>query len=168
MKFIGFCRLPWICAIKASTFVIEAFHVYHWTTGLEVSWTLQKNCMCYVFSIRGINNSYIHWTSNPCIHVYIHVVEYEKRDHFAQNVFLLPFFKLSPFRGLKSPRLPTWFMSSLSLLLHRFNIRSYSKPPVPSGEPPKSGIKRRFLNEIDVAARPAHTGCGWARDLQRV
>ena len=53
----------------------------------------------------------------------------------------LAFFKLSPFQDLKSPRLLTWCLSSLGLLLHKFNVRSYSKPPIPSGEPPKGGIK---------------------------
>ena len=84
---------------------------------------------------------------------------WEKGPLRAKRVFLL-FFKLSPFQGLKSPRLPTWFIGSLGLLLHRSNVRSYSKPPVPSGEPPKWGIKRRFSNAIDALARPAHTGCG--------
>ena len=72
----------------------------------------------------------------------------------------LPFFKLSPFQSLKSPRLLAWFVSSLGLLLHRSNVRSLSKPPVQSSEPPKQGIKRRFSNAIDVRARPAHTGNG--------
>ena len=77
-----------------------------------------------------------------------------RKTHF------LPFFKLSPFQGLKSPRLPTWFIGSLGLLLHRSNVRGYSKPPVPSGEPPNWGIKPRFSNAIDVVARSAYTGCG--------
>ena len=72
----------------------------------------------------------------------------------------LPFFKLSPFQGLKSPRPLAWLISSLDLLLHRSNVRSLSKPPVPSGEPPQWGIKRRFSNAIDALARPAHTGSG--------
>ena len=89
------------------------------------------------------------------------VIGSERRDHFTLNViffFFLPFFKLSPFQGLKSPRLLTWFIGSIGLLLHRSNVRSYSKASVPSGEPPKWNIKRRFSNEIDAAARPAHTG----------
>jgi hypothetical protein len=53
-----------------------------------------------------------------------------------------------------------WFISSLGLLLHRSNVRSCSKPPVPSGELPKRGIKRRFSNAIDALARPSHTGNG--------
>ena len=84
---------------------------------------------------------------------------WEKGALRAKRVFL-PFFKLSPFQGLKSPRLLAWFISSLGLLLHRSNVRSYSKPPVPSGEPPKRGIKRPFSNAIDALARPAHTGSG--------
>ena len=54
----------------------------------------------------------------------------------SRKTHFLPFFKLSPFEGLKSPRLPTWFIGSLDLLLH-ISVRSYSKPPVPSSEPPK-------------------------------
>ena len=84
---------------------------------------------------------------------------WEKGPLCAERVFLL-FFKLSPFQGLKRPRLPTWFTGSLGLLLHRSNVRSLSRPPVPSGEPPKWGIKRRFLNAIDALTCPAHTGCG--------
>ena len=84
---------------------------------------------------------------------------WEKGPLHAKRDFL-PFFKLSPFQGLKSPRLLAWFISSLDLLLHRSNVRSLSKPPVPSGEPPKWGIKWRFLNVIDAHARPAHTGSG--------
>ena len=79
---------------------------------------------------------------------------YEKRDHFAQNAIFLAFFKLSPFQGFKSPRLRTWFLSSLDLPLHRSNVKSYSKPPVPSAEPPKRGIKLWFSNAIDVRDRP--------------
>ena len=93
------------------------------------------------------------------------MVGYEKRDHFAQNAIFWHFFKLSPFQGLKSPRLLTWFLSSLGLLLHRSNIRSYSKPPVPSSEPPKRGIKRWFSNTIDVRAHPTHTGRGWGSEF---
>ena len=84
---------------------------------------------------------------------------WEKGPFRAKRVFL-PFFKLSPFQGLESPRLLAWFISSLDLLLHRSNVRSLSKPPVLSGEPPKWGIKRRFSNAIDVRGRPTHTGSG--------
>ena len=87
--------------------------------------------------------------------------------NFCAKCDFLPFFKLSPFQGLKSPRLLAWFVSSLDLLLHR-SVRSLSKPPVPSGEPPKWGIERRFSNAMDVRACPAHTGRGRARDWQRV
>ena len=68
-------------------------------------------------------------------------------------------FSNSPFQGLKCPRLLAWFISSLDLLLHRSNVWSLSKP-VPSGEPPKWGIKRQFSNAIDTCARPTHTGTG--------
>ena len=72
----------------------------------------------------------------------------------------LSLFNLPPLEGSESLGLQTWFVSSLDLLLHRSNVRTLSKPPVPSGEPPKRGIKRRFSNAIDAAARPAHAGCG--------
>jgi hypothetical protein len=78
-------------------------------------------------------------------------LQYEKMDNVSY--VLLPNFKLSPFQGLKSPSLP-WFESCLGLLLHRSNIRSYSKPPVPSSEPPKQGIKWRLIFEHD---RRAHS-----------
>ena len=39
------------------------------------------------------------------------------------------------------------------------NVRRY-KPSVPNSEPPKWGIKRRFLNAIDVLAHPTHTESG--------
>ena len=84
---------------------------------------------------------------------------WEKEPYHAKRDFL-PFFKLSPFQGHRSPRLPTWFIGSLGLLLHRSNIRSYSKPPVPSGEPPEWGLKRQFSNAIDTRACPALTGNG--------
>ena len=83
-----------------------------------------------------------------------------EKGPFRAKCDFLPFFKLSPFQGLKSPRLLAWFVSSMDLLLHRSNVRSLSKPPVPSGKPPKWGIKRRFSNAIDARARPAHTGSG--------
>ena len=60
----------------------------------------------------------------------------------------------------QEPQVLTWFLSSLGLLRHRSNVRSYSKPPVPSGERPKRGIKRWFSNEINAHARLAHTGRG--------
>ena len=85
---------------------------------------------------------------------------YEIRDHYRAKRDFLLFFNLSPFQGHKSPRLPTWLLDSLGLLLHRSNVRSYSKPPVPNGELPKSGIKRRFLNTINSCARPDQTGSG--------
>ena len=60
------------------------------------------------------------------------VVESEKRGNFTQDVlFCHNFFNLSPFQGHKSSiRLLTWFIDTLGLLLHRSNVRSYSKPPV--------------------------------------
>ena len=71
----------------------------------------------------------------------------------------LPFFKLSPFQGLKSPRLLTWFVSSLGLLLH---VRSCHKPPIPSDGSPKWGIKNltAVFAYDNTPARPAHTGSG--------
>ena len=69
----------------------------------------------------------------------------------------LPFFKLSPFQGLKSPRLLAWFISSLGF---RSNVRSLSKPPILSKEPPKQGTKWQFLNAINARTCPAHTENG--------
>ena len=89
----------------------------------------------------------------------LNVSEFEKRGNFAQNAIFCHF-NLPPFQANKSPRLQTRFASSLGLPLHRSNVRSLSKPPVPSGEPPKRGIKQRFSNEIDARARPAHTEVG--------
>ena len=85
---------------------------------------------------------------------------WEKGPLCAKRVFFFPFFKLSPFQGFKSPRLLIWFVGSLSLPLHRSNIRSYSKASVPSSEPPKWDIKRWFSNAINAPARPTHTGNG--------
>ena len=70
----------------------------------------------------------------------------------------LSLFNLPPLQGSESLGLQTWLVSSLDLLLHRSNVRTPSKPPVPSSESPKRGIKRRFSNVIDAGARPAHTG----------
>ena len=97
------------------------------------------------------------------LYIYIYMCNkiWEKGPYRAKRNFL-PFFKLSPFQGLKSPRLLllAWFVSSLDLLLHRSNIRNLSKSPVQSSEPPKQGIKWLFSNMIDAHARPAHTGNG--------
>ena len=57
-----------------------------------------------------------------------YVTGFEKRGHFMQNAIFLLLFNLPPFQGSGSPRLQTWFISSLGLLLHRSNIRSLSKP----------------------------------------
>ena len=52
-----------------------------------------------------------------------YVIGYEKRDLIAAKRDFLPFFEQSPFQGVKSPRLPTWSVGSLGLLLHRSNVR---------------------------------------------
>ena len=52
---------------------------------------------------------------------FVFVTGSEKRDPFVLNVLL---FKLSSHHGLKSLRLPTWFVGSIGLLLHRSNVRS--------------------------------------------
>ena len=84
---------------------------------------------------------------------------WEKGALRAKRDFL-SLFNLPPFQGSESLGLQTWFVNSLDLLLRRSNVRNLSKPPVPSGDPPKRGIKQRISNAIDVAARPAHTGSG--------
>ena len=76
------------------------------------------------------------------------------------KMWFLPLFNLLPFHATKSPGFLTRFVSRSTLLLHRSNVRSYSKPPVSSGKLPKHGIKRRFSNVIDACACPAHTGNG--------
>ena len=96
-----------------------------------------------------------------CIHECAYMYIWEKGALGAKCDFL-PLFNLPPFRGSRSPRLQTWFVSTLGLLLHRSNGRSLSKPPVPNGEPPKWGMKWRFSNEIDAAARPPPPHRMWA------
>ena len=48
---------------------------------------------------------------------------WEKGPYHAKHNLLL-LLNLSPFQGHKSPRLPTWFVDSLDLLLHRSNVIS--------------------------------------------
>lgn len=62
-----------------------------------------------------------------------YVIGYEKRGNFVLNTFL-PLFKLSPFQGQKSPRLPTYLAASLGLFISKINVKSYIKPPVLNGE----------------------------------
>ena len=83
-----------------------------------------------------------------------------KRPYRTKHDFWL-FFKLSPFQGNKSPRLPTWCVDSVGLLLHRSNVRSWSKPPVLNGELPKWGLNGDFEHDR-LAHSPAQTGsrCG--------
>ena len=83
---------------------------------------------------------------------------FEKRGHFAQNAIFCHFSTYHYFKAVRA--LGFRLVSSLGLLLHRSNVRSLSKPPVPSSEPPKWGIKRRFSNAIDAGVCPAHTGSG--------
>ena len=88
------------------------------------------------------------------------ICRYDNKGQFHAKCDFLAFFKLSPFQGLNSLGLTTWFMSSIGLLLHRSNARSYSKPPVLSDEPPKWGIKWRLSNVIKARTCFAHTGSG--------
>ena len=71
------------------------------------------------------------------------------------------FFAISNCHHSKASRANGFWLDLLAvwvgLLLHRSNVRSLSKPPILSCEPPKHGIKRRFLNAIDARVRPAHT-----------
>ena len=60
----------------------------------------------------------------------------EKRGHFAQNANITTFQTVTH-QGLQSPGRPASFTDTLGLLLHRSNIKSYSTPPVSSGELPK-------------------------------
>ena len=93
----------------------------------------QIACLEYLMHIGGHS-----WTEAypklfllPFMHVSIVLVKHchlicgriwEKGSYRAKHDFLL-FFKLSLFQGHKSPRLPTWFVDSLGLLLNRSNIR---------------------------------------------
>ena len=109
---------------------------------------------------------HIHWLERQTTTQKVNICDriWEKGAlHAKRNFFAI--FKLSPFQGLKSPRLLAWFISSLGLLLHRSNIKSYIKPPVPSSGPPKRGIKWWFSNTIDVHTRPAHAGSGRGSDF---
>ena len=65
-----------------------------------------------------------------------------KKGSYRAKRDILLFLKLPPFQGHRSPRLPTLLVGGLGLLLHISNVKNYSKPLVPSGEPPKRGIKR--------------------------
>ena len=78
------------------------------------------------------------------------------------KTWFLSLFNLPPFQASKSPRLQTWFVGSLGLLLHRSNVRSLSKPPVPSGEPPNRGMKRPVSRRgLQIAA----TVVGWWKNI---
>ena len=115
----------------------------------------KETTFCTIFMNWYLGNATLYPRSRHTIYDRI----WQKGQFRAKRDFLL-FFKLSPHQGYNSPRLLTWFVGSLGLLLHRSNIRSYSKPPVPRSEPPKWGIKLRFSNAIDASACPAHTGNG--------
>ena len=76
----------------------------------------------------------------------------DKGGKFNAIIIFFLFFNLPPFQGSESLGLHTWFVSSMGLLLHRSN-RTLSKPPVPSSETPKRGIKQQFSNTINVGTR---------------
>ena len=150
---------------------ITLTNAFIYTGSLWCSWGTCTVCWLSVLSVPAsltLPYTYVVIKSNSkfiSLQYYICDRIWEKGPYRTKHDFL-PLFKLPPFQGLKSPRLPTWFVGSLGLLLHRSNVRSYSKPPVLSSEPPKWGIKRRFSNAIDACVRPAHTGSG--RGSQRV
>ena len=63
------------------------------------------------------------------------------------------------FQASKSPRLQTWFASSLGLLLHRSNVRLEARASLLSRAVScQRAMKGRFSNAIDARTRPAHTG----------
>ena len=89
---------------------------------------------------------------------YATVIENKKKGQLRiKQDFFLPFSNCHHFKASKSPTLLAWFTSSLGLLLHRF---SYSKLPVPSGEPPKWGITWKFSNAINALALPPRKSAG--------
>ena len=70
-----------------------------------------------------------------------------------------------PHQGLQSPWLPTSFTNTSELLLHRPNIKSYSMPPVSSGEPPNWGIKQQFQTVGSIPTHHTHNASGWILEI---
>ena len=101
-----------------------------------------------VFSSSGQNLS----KSRFC-HI---VTGFEKRGHFAQNAIFCHFSTYHHFKAVKA----LGFRLGLLAVWAFYFTDPTLESPVPSGEPPKRGIKRRFSNAIDAAARTAHTGSG--------
>ena len=83
--------------------------------------SMQHRLMCIVVQAKLLHKC-SWWLLG--VEVFLNLVGYAKRDHIAQNVFFLLLFNLSQFQGHTSPRLPTWSVDSLGLLLHRSNSRS--------------------------------------------
>ena len=81
----------------------------------------------------------------------------------SRKTRFLSLFNLPPFQGSGSPRLQIWFVSSLGLLLHRSKVKSLSKAPVLSGEPPKWGV---FGMRSTRVLAPPIPEVGGARNLQ--
>ena len=69
------------------------------------------------------------------------MIEFEEKGALCAKHDFLSLFSLLPFRASESPRLQTWFISSLVLSFHRSNVRSPGKPTVSSSELPKRDIK---------------------------
>ena len=90
-----------------------------------------------------------------------------KRTTSCKTRFFLSLFNLPPFQATESPDFPTWFVSISTLLLHKSNVRSYTKPSVSNGELPTWGLKRRFSNVIDALTQPIPK-VGRARNSLRV
>ena len=61
-----------------------------------------------------------------------------------------------------------FWLGSLGLLLLRSNVRSLSKPPVPSSEPPKRDIKQCFQTWLMCALTPPIPRWAWFRILVNV
>ena len=81
-------------------------HSYgHKHTKLHLCWIYQQNSHPWSQSLQAIIHDRI-WEMGP----------------YCINAIFLPFFKLPPFQGHRSPRLPTWFVGSLGLLLHRSKL----------------------------------------------
>ena len=95
-----------------------------------------------LFSLRGLKS----------LLILVIVSEFEKRDNFAQNAM---FYHFSTYHHFKAVR-------ALGFRLGLLAVWTFYST-VPSGEPPKRGIKWQFLITIDAGAAPPTPEVGGAR-----
>ena len=76
---------------------------------------------------------------------------------------ILKTFNLPLIQGCKSSRLPTWFVGRSALLLHEYNVRSFSKPPVLYSKSPRWGwfldVKHCKLSSANARSCPFSQIC---------